>query len=137
MARHDYGPLHEAHQKALDDLNAHIEQSQQLSPERGADTVERGASPPTEVSSEREPTRPENHPSRSHTPGWTADQRMDKQNESANRWFAASNERLNSPEAREHRAHVDALNQHINEARNGPSPEQSPDISRKPDDIER
>jgi hypothetical protein len=74
LARNDYGPLREAHQKALNDRS---EQPEQPAQETGTP--------------DREPTRPEGHYQQS--PGWTDQGGMAQQQASANAWVKASHER--------------------------------------------
>lgn len=67
MARQDYGPLREAHRQALEAQTAR------------------------EPEQDHEPTRPEGHPQQGH--GWTDQGGMAQQQDSANVWFKAAQER--------------------------------------------
>jgi hypothetical protein len=132
----NYDSLREAHRRALDELDNHIKQSQTPAPEVGAAEVPRSRGP-SEAAIEQAPTRPENHPSRSQSPDWPMAQNMDVQNAAANRMFKANTDRLNTPEAREHRAALAALNEHVDASRGGRGPDKETDIGRKPEDIDR
>lgn len=99
----NYDELRKAHRDALDQ---HLEKQ---SPQVGQDAGTTG----------REPTRPENHPSQSQTPGWSADQSMPAQNASASRWAEAANE---------HQAAKAALREHeAGSTRDGPQKTQGAD----------
>lgn len=103
----NYDALRQAHRDALEQ---HIAQQ---NPQAG-----------NKVSSaDREPTRPEGHPSQSKTPGWTADQRMDQQNAAATQWAKAANERQEANLA---------LRQHKGGQR-GEAADKSPDAGRSAD----
>lgn len=111
----NYDSLREAHQGALDALNNHIEQqTQHPSQDVGAP--------------DRAPERPDGHPSQSKSPGWTDRGDMASQQASAMDHVKAN-----------HEARLDALNQHVErgDAGQAQAPEQTADISRQPDDIER
>jgi hypothetical protein len=119
MSRSHYGQLRTEHSQALDALNNHLEQT----PEQSA-ALDAG---------DREPTRPEGHPSERQSPGWSSDQRMEAQQASANAWAKEAN-----AQAADRQGAREALDNHIE---NGPadrSPEQTADIQRQPEpDIER
>lgn len=132
MAR-DYGPLREAHNKALDALNTYIEQGTQPARETGVEgpavqaQIQRtGHEAAAEAPERSAPERPEGHPAA--RPGWTDRGDMVSQQASAMDQVKAN-----------HEARLEALNQHIERADAGQvqAPEIAPDIGRKPDDIER
>lgn len=89
MARHDYGPLRDAHQRALDELNSHsstkgktpdAEERRQALDALNAHVAGKGRSGHEAEQKERAPDEP------SRSPGWTHEGGMVEQQASANKY---------------------------------------------------
>ncbi len=120
--RDKYDVLRIDHQTALDALNAHMEQAPQPTQDAGAVDRTHDAE-----AVDREPNRPEGHYQQNSR--WTASGDMVSQQASANAMHKDNQERMNAR---------DALNDHIDRAEAGTTPEKAPEISRAHEnDIER